>query len=267
MTAPKVSLEKVTASVTLPLPSGADLKVSKDQKVKEGQLIAERKASFQTKSYHLHKLISVSPKKAMKCLVKKLGEEIKQGELIAQKQGLLGKGEKFMAPLDGILDSLTEDGVLRIKKEVVEEKLKAPFDSRVSALSPDSVGLSFVALEIKGAWGKGGKATGYLMVIDDEDYDLFSLDTSCRQQIMALQGKLPKGLWYKGTSLGLAGFIVGGFVEKSLIKEIEEDDDILPIVILGENDKINEEIWKELKDTNGKMILIDGQQKRVLIPK
>lgn len=267
MTAPKVNLEKVTALVTLPLPEGVDLKVSEDQKVKEGDLIAERKASFQTKSYHLHKLISVSPKKAMDSLVKKLGEAVKQGEVVAQKQGLLGKSEKFLAPLDGVLDSLTEEGVLRIKKEVLAEKLKAPFDSRISALSKESVGLSFAALEIKGTWGQGNKATGYLMVIEDEDYDLFSLDNACREQIMAFQGKLPKGLWYKGTSLGVAGFLAAGLVEKSLIKEIEEDEEVLPIVIFGESDKMDEEIWKGLKQANGKMILIDGQQKRVLIPK
>jgi len=266
MAAQKVSLEKVTASMTLPLPPGVKLQVKKDQKVKEGQVIAQRKASSQTKSYHLSKLIGVSPKKAIKCLEKKLGQEIKQGDLVAQKKGLFGKSERFVAPLDGILDSLTEDGILRIRKEIPAEEIKAPFAGRVSAVSSGSVSLSFAALEIKGSWGGGKKTTGYLMIIEGEDYDLFSLDSTCQEQIIVLKGKLPKGLWYKAISLKAVGFVAGGLTEKPLQKEIEEGDDSLPVVILGEDDKISQEIWGELKKSNGRMALIDGQQKRLLIP-
>jgi len=267
MVAQKVSLEKVTASITLPLSSGVKPQVKKDQKVKEGQVIAQRKAASQTKSYHLSKLISVSPKKAIKYLVKKLGQEVKRGELVAQKKSLMGKREKFVSPVNGFLDSLTEEGVLRIKKEIAEEEVKAPFDGRVSAVSSNSVSLSFASMEIKGSWGSGNKATGYLTVIEGKDNDLFSLDSTCQQQIITLQEKLSKGLWYKATSLGAIGFVAGELKEKSLIKEIEEDEDAVPVVILGIDGKISQEIWGELKKVNGKMALIDGQEKRLLIPR
>lgn len=265
--AQKVNLEKVTASMTLPFPSGIKLQVKKGQKVKEGQIIGQRKASFRTKSYHLSKLIDVSPKKAIKYLEKKLGQTIKQGELVAQKKSLFGKTNRFVAPLDGILDSLSEEGILRIRKEIPEKEVKAPFSGIVSVVSSGSVSLSFAALEIKGNWGKGNKTTGFLMIIKEEDYDLFSLNGTCQEQIVVLKGKLPKGLWYKAVSLGAVGFVVGGLTEKFLQKEIEEGDNSLPTVILGEGDKINQEIWEELKKVNGRMALIDGQQKRLLIPK
>ncbi len=263
--APKVSLEKVTASVTLPFPDGVKLQVKKDQKVKEGEVIGNRKASFQSKSYHLSKLIDVPPKKVLKYLEKKLGQKVKQGELVAQKKVLLGKIEKFVAPINGVLDSLTEDGILRIKKEFAEKEMKTPFTGRVSAVTSDSVSLSFAAIEIKGSWGEGKKATGYLKVIEGEDYDLFSLDGTCQEQIIVLREKLPKGLWYKAVSLGAVGFIAGGLAEESLQKEIEEEEDSLPMVVLGLDGKISQEIWEELKKAQGKMVLIDGQQKRVLI--
>lgn len=266
MAAQKVSLEKVTASMTLPIPSGLRLLVKKNQKVKEGEIIAKRKASSQTKSYHLSKLISVSPKKVINYLEKKLGQKVKQGELVAQKKGLLGRSEKFIAPINGILDSLTEDGILRIKKELAEEEIKAPFTGRVSAVTSNSVSFSFAAVEIKGSWGGGKKTTGYLMVIEGEDYDLFSLNRTCQEQIIVLRGKLPKGLWYKAISLGAVGFIAGGLADKSLEKEIEEGDDSLPVVVLGLDGKISQEIWGELKKVNGKMALIDGQERRLLVP-
>jgi len=266
MTAQKVSLEKVTASITIPLPSGGNLKIDKNQKIKEGQLIIQRKASSQTKNYHLAKLIGVSPKKTVQFLVKKLGQKVKGGELVAQKKSFFGKSEKFVAPTGGVLDSLTEEGVLRIRREIPEKEVKAPFSGMVTDISSDSASLSFAATEIGGYWGKGSKAIGYLLIIEGEKHDLFSLDNSCQKQIITLQGELSKGLWYKAASLGAVGFVAGSLAE-GLVKEIKGRDDSLPVVVFGENGKIIQEVWQELRKAAGQMVLIDGQQKRLLIPK
>lgn len=266
MAAQKISLEKVTASITLPLPSGVKLTVKKEDKVKEGQVIARRKTSSQVKSYHLSKLIDASPKKTINCLVVKIGDRVKEGDLVAEKKGMLGKGERFVAPIDGVLDSLSEEGILKIKKEIAEKEVKAPFSGRVTAASSSSVSLSFASTEIKGSWGSGNKATGYLTVIEGEKDDLFCLDGTCQDQVIALQGELSKGLWYKATSLKAEGFVVGGLKGEFLIKEIEEDEEAIPVVILGIDGKINQEIWGELKKAKGKTVLIDGHQKQLLIP-
>lgn len=267
MTAPKIGLEKVMASVVLPLPPGGELKVNKNQKVEEGQIIARRKSSSLIKDYHLAKIIGTTPKKTIKYLVKKLGQKVEEGELVAQKKSLLGEGEKFIAPMSGVLDSLTEEGILRIRKEISGIEIKAPFSGIINEISQNSAGLSFAAIEIKGNWGNGKKAFGFLTIIEGNESDLFSLDGTCQKQVITLQGKISKGLWYKAASLGAVGFIAGELKDESLIKEVEEEDDSFPVVILGENGKINEEIWVELRKANGKMILVDGKQKRVLIPK
>lgn len=263
MTAPKVSLEKVATSMTLTLPAGVNLKVKEGQKIKEGQVIAQRKASSQIKSYHLNKLLGISPKKTIKSLVKKIGEKVKEGEVIAKKDSFLGKSEVFTAPLEGILDSLTEDGLLKIRKEISLKEIKAPFAGRVKMASSDSVSLSFAALEIKGSWGVGNKKTGYLKVIE-EDGDLFSLDEACREQIIVFREKLTKGAWYKATSLGAIGLVANGLVDKSLEKMIEEDNSIAVLIFDGD-EQIFQEIWQELKKADGKMALIDGEQKRLLV--
>ncbi|NIT03327.1 hypothetical protein GTO10_00035 [Candidatus Saccharibacteria bacterium] len=178
----------------------------------------------------------------------------------------MGKKERFVAPIDGVLDSLSEEGILRIKKEIAGKEIKAPFGGRVDAASSGSVGLAFASAEMKGSWGSGNKATGYLIVIEKEEGDLFSLDGTCEEQIVALPGELTKGLWYKAISLGAAGFIAGDLKSKPLLKEIEEDSEAVPVIILGIDGRISQEFWAELKKAKGKMVLIDGQQKRVLIP-
>lgn len=267
MTAQKVNLENVTASITLPLPPGAELKVDKNQKVEEGQIVAFRKACYQIKNYHLAKLLDVPPKQTINFLTKKLGEEVKEGDLIAQKKSFLGKSEKFIAPISGVLDSINEEGVLRIKKEIAEEEIKAPFAGIVTDSSSNSLSLTFAAIEIKGNWGRGKKVTGCLSFIEGEELDLFSLDGAYEKQLIAIKGNLSKGLWYKAISLGATGVIAGDVKEEFLIKEIEKEDSLLPVVLLEKDDKIEKEIWEELKKANGRMILIDGEQKQILIPK
>jgi hypothetical protein len=266
MTAQKVSWEKVTASLKLPLFSGAKLKVKKGELVKEGEIIAQQKASPQTKKYHLDKLLGVSPAKVMPLLVKAIGESVKEEEVVAEKKGLLGKKEKFIAPINGVLDSLSDEGVLAIRPEIEEKKIEAPFKSRVKELTSNSVTLVFASIEIKGSWGAGNKAQGFLTVLQEEKEDLLSLDgTACREQILGFQGELSRGWWFKGISLGAKGFLAGG-LDRSLIKEIEEEEENIPVVILGLDGKIEAGVWSELKKSQGKRILIDGLEKRVLIP-
>lgn len=266
-TVPKASLEKATSLITLPLASGVKLKVSKNQKVQEGQVIAQRKASSQVKSYHLAKLIEVPPSKAIEFLVKKIGQKVKEGELVARKKNFLKPDERFIAPINGTLDSLTDDGILRIRKEISEKEMKAPFSGRVTEISQSSIGLSFAAFEAKGSWGSGKRVIGYLFIAEGEDQGLFSLSDSYKKRIIAFQGNLSKGLWFKAASLGALGFIISGSIEESLKRMIETEEDSLSLVILGEDDKINQEIWKELKKADGGAILVDGKQKRILIPK
>ncbi|MCJ7792743.1 MAG: hypothetical protein MUP45_02095 [Candidatus Marinimicrobia bacterium] len=267
MTAQKVSLEKVTASLSLPLFSGVKSTVKKGETVKEGQVMAQKKGSPQTKKYHLDKLLGVSSPKVIKFLVKEIGASVKEGEIIAQKKGLWGKKEEFVAPIDGVLASLSEEGVLEISQEIEEKKIEAPFAGRVKEVTAHSITLVFASTEIKGSWGAGNKATGYLTVLQEEKEDLLALDgTACREQILGFQGELSRGWWYKALSLGAKGFLAGGLKERSLIKEIEEEEEMIPVVILGLGGKIEPGIWAELKKAQGKKILIDGQEKRILIP-
>lgn len=213
------------------------------------------------KEYDLGQILQVKPQKAIKYLVKGLGQKVKRGELIASKKGFLKK-RNFFAPIEGILDSLTEEGILRIK---------APTKKKVKAKSP----FPKQAGEIKGNWGKGGQALGELFCLE-EKAALFNLKGKHQDQILALAGKLNRGLWHKAKGVGVKGIICGELPDEEFAKEIEkevllvgreEKSIALPLVVLGEKGKIPENVWQVLKKNQGKKVFIEGDNNRVLIPK
>lgn len=212
--------------------------------------------------YDLVEILQVPPEKVIKCLLKGLGQEVKRGELVASKKGLFKK-RSFFAPVEGILDSLTEEGILRIKIITKKRvKTKPPF--------PDQE-----TIKIKGNWGKGSQALGELFCLEKEAA-IFNLKGEHGDQILALAGRLNRGLWHKAKSIGIKGIICGELPDKEFGKEIEKEvllagDEqrsiAIPLVVLGEKGIIFKDIWQVLKENQGKKIWIEGENRRVLIPK
>lgn len=219
------------------------------------------KAKPTVKEYDLTGILQVPPKKTIKFLVKSLGQKVKRGELVAEKKGLLKK-RRFFTPVEGILESLTEEGILRIKIPTKKKvKTKPPFPEQ--------------AVKIKGNWAKGGQALGVLFCLE-EKAAIFNLKGEHQDQILALAGRLNRGLWHKAKSIGIKGIICGGLPDKEFGKQIAKEVLLvdgetrsisLPLVVLGEKGKIPPDTWQLLTENKGKKIWIDGDSGRVLIPK
>jgi len=226
------------------------------------------KKELTVNEYDLGQILQVKPQKAIKYLVKGLGQKVKRGELIASKKGFLKK-RNFFAPIEGILDSLTEEGILRIKAPTKKKVKVKPARPAGGLPFPKQAG------EIKGNWGKGGQALGELFCLE-EKAALFNLKGKHQDQILALAGKLNRGLWHKAKGVGVKGIICGELPDEEFAKEIEkevllvgreEKSIALPLVVLGEKGKISEKVWQTLKKNQGKKVFIEGDNNRVLIPK
>lgn len=129
-------------------------------------------------------------------------------------------------------------------------------------------------IEIKGNWGKGDQAIGALFCL--KKAAIFDLKRKHKDQILALEGRLNRGLWHKAKSIGIKGIICGGLPDEEFAKEIKKE--VLrvdgkerriapPLVVLGEKGKVPEKSWQVLIQNQGKKIVIEGDNCRVLIPK
>ncbi len=148
-----------------------------------------------------------------------------------------------------------------------EVKIKSPFKGKITTASKEKITISFSALEIKGKWGVGGQKIGSLVCLEKEEADLFDLNAELQDKLLVLFGCFNRGFWYKAASLGLAGIaaldLAEGFANEGLETFQEETD--LPLIVWQDKD-VFQPLWQIFKKNEGKEILIEGGEKRILIP-
>lgn len=228
--------------------------MKKGEEVKAGTVVASVGAKAY-REFDLASLLGLKPFQIIKKMKGKLGKRVEKDEVVVR-----GTKEAFVSPVSGVLESLSEKGILRIKLTTEPIEVQAPFSGEVSEVSASKVVLSFPALEIRGEWGGGKQGIGELALCVGPNLDLFNLSPSCQGQVVALLGTPTEAAWHKAVCLGLAGMICGAS------PRIEAKDQA-PLVVLGGNQGvIPETIWSILEKNQGKKILVEGEKKRVLIP-
>lgn len=261
----------VTASFSFYLPSGSQLKVKEGDLVNRGDLIAKIKLSPIVKEYPLAEVLNISSSRIMDCLLKKLGEKVKEDELVAESKTWLGKQKaKFISPISGVLDSLTEEGILRIRLPSEETEIKAPFPGQIATVSQKQVKLAFPAQELKADWGIGAPQIGTIFCLEKQQADIFDLNGDFQGKIVVVQGGFNHGFWYKATSLGLAGVVAFKLTNKSLKEMIEQEmveQEGFKLPVLFYETAMAPQVWQVFQKNEGKKAIIEGLEKRILFPK
>jgi len=268
----------VTASFSLQIPKDYQLKVKKDDVVGQGDLMAIGKQSEEVKEYQLAKQLNISPKRLFGCLLKKPGESIKEGELIVEKKNPFGKTKaKFVAPITGVFDSLTEEGILRLRLPSEAKEIKAPLAGQISIASKDKIEVAFAAQEIKADWGTGSPRIGTLVCLEKQKATLLDLTSDFKNKIVVISGSFNSGFWHKAVSLMLAGVVAASLADKNLEEFIQQEntssgeasfsDGVGLPMLLYEEKVFPLQIWQKFLKNEGKKVLIEGEKKRILIPK
>ena len=272
MTAQSTYWEETTFEFPIELGAQALLLVKKGQLLSEGEVVGKIKRVTE-KEIDLSESLLVKGKQAFKYLTKALGEEVEQGDLIAEKKSFLVT-KKVFSPLAGKLDSLTEEGILKIC-QFFEEEIKTDFSGKVIFVSPEKINLETRALKISGSWGVGKRSCGFLKVLSASlgKEDVFQIQDDILGKILVVSGKISKAFWFKALSLGAVGVLVGDLDKEELKKfSLEQptvqngvtEDHFPPLVVIGKSE-IDQEILEKLKKLEGKKTLIDGEKAQVII--
>src|SRR4030042_2983341 len=96
--------------LSISLSKGFVPKVSANDNVLKGQVIASKSNVGEDEIINLSKLLGVSPLKIGKYLLKNPGDKILKNEIIAAKKGLIGTGRKrVVSPVTGTLFKVEEN--------------------------------------------------------------------------------------------------------------------------------------------------------------
>lgn len=255
----------VTASFSFQIPKDYQLKIKKGDVVSQGDLMAIGKQPEEIREYRLAKQLNISFKRLFGCLLKKPGEPIKEGELIVEKKNPFGKTKaKFVAPITGVFDSLTEEGILRLKLPSERKEIKAPLTGQISTVFKNKIEITFAAQEIKADWGTGSSRIGTLVCLEKQKATLFDLTSDFKDKIVIIGGSFNSGFWHKAVSLGISGVVAASLTDKNLRDTIQQEE--LP-TLLYEEKAFPLQIWQIFQKSEGQKVLIEGEKKRILLPK
>ena len=237
-------------------------KVSVNDKLTAGQIIAEKKDRAVEEVIHISQILKISPQKITKALRKHLGDSISKGDIVAVKKGALGLGtKKIISDFSGTIIKINEGtGDVLIHTSSGDKNLItiiSPVDGTVDFCNNEKIVIKTDREAMLAKRAEGGEARGELFVIDGDDIDFAKIDFGVSKKIV-LGKKFEKGSIFKAFGLGALG-IIGVEIRESDLDDLSEKGIKSPVI------QIEEEDYSKLVKQKNKQIYLDPENKSIVV--
>jgi len=257
------------------LPMAGHVLVSEGEEVTADTVIAEAVLPSKVITLDLCRGLGLGSSEVNACLVRVPGEELKEGDLIAQCERSLTRNVR--APFDGLLLDVSQ-GQAVIAAGKVEHRITAGLPGLVTTVVPEYG--AFIKTEgslLQGVWGNGQTAAGILQVKGGNESEKKS-DTTAEEpgypgRILALRSCPDESTLNEKLAQEVTGLIIG-WLHPDLMAEIEGLQ--IPVIVLqGFGDQpLDPECWEILSLRAGGSAVINaaspdlyrGSRPEVLIP-
>lgn len=147
------------------LPINGDVRVAVGDFVKARDVVAESFIPGDITPLNIAKLLSLPPGEVPACMLKKEGEQVAPGDVLARTKGIFGRFKQdYVSTVAGVLESISGvTGLVIVRGAPIPVGVKAYLTGRVEEVLPNEgcVIESAVAL-VQGIFGVGGEAFGVL---------------------------------------------------------------------------------------------------------
>lgn len=262
--------------------SQGNIKVQVGQEVKPEDVLGDGQNLRGIRTINLASELQVNPKKAIFYLKKQIGQNIYKGELLAFKDEVFGFKKKILlSPTDGVIDSITNDGILRIRLSPKTSRLLSGVNGIVDKVNQQSgtIAIRTVADIIWGMFGTGGEREGIVKVIDAPETLISSrqIKGEYEKQIIVGGSLIFLDGLKEAVILGVAGVVSGGIDARDYKtmagggwgKSFARWSDVGLSVVVTEgfgSIPIGNDIFSVLKEHDGKFVLIDGNKGLIILP-
>lgn len=221
--------------------------------------------------------LGLPPEDIEECMLKKVGDRVDEGELIARSKPLFGIkffSSKSESPLYGTVESIsTITGQVLLRGEPIPVEVKAYLDGEImEVIEGEGVVVGTWGSFIQGIFGIGGETHGTLKVVVPDNTILLDdkyIDDSCKGCIIIGGSRVTAGAIRKAIKVGAAGVVTGGFDDKDLREFLgydigvaitgSEDLGITLVITEGFGDiNMAQKTFELLKSKDGQMACING---------
>ena len=201
------------------LPLAGELHVEKDDLVKSDQIVASAKIPGNVQMINVSNKLNIDPNQIIDCMLCKVDQEVKKGEVVARSKGLFGFfRSEVKSPMDGVLINISDiTGQIIISEKPIPIEVDAYIDGKIQEVyKKEGVLISAYGVLIQGIIGVGGEKKGTLKIIENiSDLDKIDLSTN---MVVVIKSFIDYGAYQKINKLGLKGIICGGIDYESLTK-------------------------------------------------
>ena len=221
---------------TLPLPG--NVLVEEGEEVDFDTVVARMRIPGAPHIVKAALLLRVNPDEIHKYMLKRVGDKVENGEVIAQYIALFGLIKRFVeSPIDGTVESIGASGWVTIRTPPVPVEVKAYIPGKVVETVPSKgVVIETNATYIQGIFGIGGESHGQLSVLVDSPDEALTADmitSGHKGEILVGGSFITLEAIRKAVEKGVAGIVVGGFDANDLTKFLGYE---MGIAITGEEE-------------------------------
>ena len=192
------------------------------EKVLSETIVAKTHLPGNVQTLNLAGALGCLPEDVGEYLLKRSGDPIRKGELIAQSKGFFGLFKsKVESPCDGTLESvskITGQAILREPPEPIQ--VDAYIEGEVVEVFPqEGVVVETVATFVQGIFGVGGEMRGVIFPVSDKPDEVLTegeISEKCRGKVLVGGSLVTANAVLKAIEKGVRGIVVGGIEDGDL---------------------------------------------------
>lgn len=212
----KVLKESLITKIRL-LPLKGQVVVEKDQMVSPDTIVARTELPGNVQMVNVAGNLNIEPADVGECMLKKPGDKIETGELLAKSKGIFGLFKTSLkSPTDGTVESISGiTGQVVLREAPIPVEVDAYIESKVTEIIPEEgVEIEAHGAFIQGIFGIGGERQGTIKVLTSDPSQELTADLiteDCRGKILVGGSFLGLAAFKKANSMEVGGIIVGGY--------------------------------------------------------
>ncbi|HWO57911.1 MAG TPA: hypothetical protein VNN55_10140 [bacterium] len=221
------------------LPLKGEVLVKKGDKVEPDTVVAQTHLPGPVEPVNVANLLGVPPEDVPECMLRKEGEPVTAGEVIARSSSFFGlfKSE-VKSKIDGTVESVSSvTGQVLLRGKPVPVQVKAYLKGEVIDVHPaEGVTVACVGSFVQGIFGIGGETHGPIKILSPDHtavLDEKDITPGCKGQVLVGGSLVTAAALKKAIAVGAVGIVVGGFDDRDLRDFLGKD---LGVAITGSED-------------------------------
>ncbi|MBN2226354.1 MAG: hypothetical protein JW763_03220 [candidate division Zixibacteria bacterium] len=204
------------------LPLKGEVIVKKGDPVKPDDIIARTHLPGIVEPMNVANILGVPPEDLNECMLKKEGDQIEAGEVIAMSKSFFGLFKsKCPAKISGTIESISQvTGQVLLRGAPIPVTVKAYINGEVVEIyEKEGVAVSTWCSFIQGIFGIGGETHGEIKVVVKDNTQVLTdkeIDDSCQGKVVVGGSMVTADAVKKAAKVGASGIVVGGFDDKDL---------------------------------------------------